>query len=281
MSKFCTSCGASLDIGAKFCAVCGNVIPENISTKTAPALVTVSELSLPLELTPFASPDKESLFLVLKSGFKNLASGFKRTLGSKKRLITVIILTVIWLLVNILASLDIFPPFIKTLSWLTAARGSIVGGTIGKGIFAAFIVQLIAGKGFLKNLKGGVGQFSALFKGEKGTLHPMIIGAGASLIASNLIISSTLQNSIVMIAGFALSAQALVNNGFLRRFFSALLPKMHSKGISSLMQGWTVGFLVFIAVSVIPGIYNGYIAGAILLIVKIILSFTGKKEAAL
>lgn len=87
MSKFCTSCGASLDIGSKFCAVCGNVVPENISTKTSPTFGTVSELALPLELTPFASPDKESLFLVLKSGLKNLAISYENYYNSLNRLV--------------------------------------------------------------------------------------------------------------------------------------------------------------------------------------------------
>ena len=55
---------------------------------------------------------------LLKSGFKGLAGGFKKTLGDKKRLVVVVALAVVWLLVNLLAAFDIFPFPVRILSCL-------------------------------------------------------------------------------------------------------------------------------------------------------------------
>ena len=44
-------------------------------------------------------------------------------------------------------------PLRSDCSWLTAARGSLIGGTIGKGLVAALLAQIIADKGMLTTLK--------------------------------------------------------------------------------------------------------------------------------
>lgn len=135
---------------------------------TVPAYGAAGELALPLEFTTFpADFDGEGLFSVLKSGIRGLMSGFKRTLGDKKRLTVVTALTGIWLLVNVLAALGIFPLPVRLLSWLTAARGSLIGGTIGKGLVAALLAQIIADKGMLTTLKSGLGQLSGIVNSGK------------------------------------------------------------------------------------------------------------------
>jgi len=70
---------------------------------------------------------------------------------------------------------------------------------------------------------------------------------------------------MVCVAGFALSAKALTQNGFLRRLASALLPKANGAAVTALMSGWTLGFALFAAVSLIPGGKNGILAGILLL----------------
>jgi hypothetical protein len=289
MSKFCTSCGKPLGEGAKFCAGCGKavpiaspegkLVPVKILSDATPGYGSAGEIALPLELTPFpADADGEGLFFVLKSGLRGLTGGFKRTLGDKKRLALVIVLAIIWLLVNILATFGIFTLPVRLLSWLTAARGSLIGGTVGKGLVAALLAQLIVDKGMFKTLKSGLGQLGGMAKGSKGAVGPLLLGMGIALIACNMMISSNLQNTMVCIAAFLLSAKALGQNGFLRRLATALLPKAKNTTLTTLMRGWTLGFALFAVVSLLPGRRNGYLLGILLLIAGGILTVTGRNK---
>lgn len=314
MSNFCTSCGAPLGESAKFCIKCGaailpfpaeaNTAPvmatadssavvankleakayaETVFSNPAPVLAVVGEIALPFELTPFpAVIEGEGLFSVLRSGVSGLKSGCRQTLSDKNRLSVVIVLTAIWLLVNVLAALDIFPLLIRLLSWLTAARGSLVGGSIGKGLVAALLAQIVADKGMLVALKSGLGQLGGVVKGGQGKFVPLLLGAGVALIACNVMVLTSLQNLMVCIAGFALSAKALTQNGFLRRFITGLLPKVKDASVTSVMGGWTIGFALFAMVSTLPGGQNGYLLGVLLLISGSILAVTkrNKKEVS-
>lgn len=268
MGKFCTSCGAALNEGAK-----------SMFSEAAPAYRSAGELALPSELVPVTGDFAgEGLLSLLKSGFRGLAGGFKQTLGDKKRLGVVIALGVIWLLVNLLAALGLFPLPLRVLSWLTAAQGSLIGGSIGKGLVAALLAQMIADKGMLQSVKSSIGQLPAMAKGGKKSYALLLLGAGVALIACNLMVSSNLQNTMVCVAGFALSAKALTQNGFLRRLISSVMPKMYPAGISTVMQGWTAGFALFIAVCLIPGGSNGYIGGAAMLIAGMILMIVNNNQ---
>lgn len=319
MNKFCTSCGAPLSEGAKFCIKCGAaVLPlpataeaapevtasqrnalaarsgdkikaiakkdakaytEKIFFDAAPAFVAAGELTLPLELTPSPTVIQgEGLFSVLRSGLSGLISNCKRTLGDKKRLNVVIMLTAIWLLVNVLAALGIFPLPIRLLSWLTAARGSLGGGTIGKGLVAALLAQVVADKSTLMALKSGLGQLGGVLKGGKDSLVPLLLGAGAALIACNAMVSTNLQNSMVCIAGFALAAKALTQNGFLQRLTANLLPEAKEASVITAMGGWTTGFALFAMVSALPGGQNGYLLGIMLLISGSILAVIDRNK---
>jgi uncharacterized Zn finger protein (UPF0148 family) len=125
---------------------------KSMLSGVVPAYHSAGELALPSELDPFIGDfTGEGLLSLLKSGFRGLAGGFKKTLGDKKRLVVVIALAVVWLLVNLLAAFDFFPLPVRILSWLTAARGSLIGGSIGNGLVAALLAQVIADKGMLKS----------------------------------------------------------------------------------------------------------------------------------
>ena len=304
-AEFCTKCGANAapvpeESGArseqavpKHGAVLTKVekqIKNEVKTKASayaqsvlsdrvPAFQSAGELALPSELSPslgdFAG---EGMLSLLKSGFKGLAGGFKKTLGDKKRLLVVIALAVVWLLVNLLAAFDIFPFPVRGLSWLTAARGSLIGGSIGKGLVAALFAQVIADKGILKSLKSGMSQLVSSTKSGKQAYAPLLMGAGAGLIACNLMISSNLQNSMICIAGFALSAKALAQNGFLRRLISAIIPKSNNVTVTAVMGGWTLGFAMFMVASLVPGRFNGYVFGFLLLIAGGIFLAVGKNK---
>jgi hypothetical protein len=154
---------------------------------------------------------------------------------------------------------------------------------VGKGLVVAMMAQLLTDKHMLKSVTGGIRQLIPMFKGGIKAYSSLLLGAGAGLIVSNMMVTSNLQNTMVSIAGFALSAKALMGNGLLRRLTSSLMPKNGNAGVSSVMGGWTLGFALYILVSLIPGGHNGYIFGAVLFIVGIILMIlkNNKKVAAL
>lgn len=273
MSKFCTSCGAPKNEA--------KVYSEKVFSDI-PALGSAGEVTLPLDFTPFPTDGEVgSLFSVLKSGLRGIISGFKGTLRDKKMLRVVVIpLTIIWLVVNILAALDIFPLPVRLLSWLTFARGSLLGGTVGKGLVAAFLTQIFVDKGWASSLKSGLGQLSGLVKVGRGARGPLLLGMGLALIACNLMISSYLQNTMVSVAGFVLSAKALTHNGFLQRLVTALLPKAKNNEVTTVMGGWALGFLLFVPLSLLPSGGNGYILGVIILLGVVITKFMGDKKSS-
>lgn len=309
-AKFCTKCGASVVLSmeeikpdetksdednlveaksavtpepAVLKSIAGSYAKKLLKGET-PAYKAAGELALPMELTPdMGAFGGEKLLSIIKSGFSSLIKGFKRTFINKKLLVLVIVVSLIWLFLNVLTALGIFPLPLRLLSWLTAAGGSMIGGSVGKGLVAAMMAQLLTDKHMLKRVKGGFGQLTSLLKGRNKAYSSLLMGAGASLIVSNMMFASNLQNTMVCIAGFALSAKALMGNGFLRRLTSSLMPKASNAGISSIMGGWTAGFALFILVSLIPGVYNGYIIGVALFIGGIILMILNnkKKEVAL
>ncbi len=304
-TKFCAKCGANASPASEevknqpdqvapnsetVLTKVGKQIKSEAKTKTAayaksmfsaasPAYGLAGELALPSELVP-ATGDfaGEGLLSLLKSGFRGLAGGFKKTLGDKKRLFVVIALAAIWLILNILAALDISPLPLKILSFLTAARGSLIGGSIGKGLVAALLAQVVADKGMLRGIKSGISKLVSSTKSGKEAFAPLLMGAGAALMVCNLMVSSNLQNTMVCVAGFALSAKALTQNGFLRRIISALLPKANGLVVTAMMSGWTLGFAAFTAVSLLPGGWNGYVLGLLLLIAGGILLAVSKNK---
>lgn len=252
---------------------------KSVFTSATPAYQMIGELTLPSELVPtMGDMPGEGLWSLLKNGFRGLAASFKRSLHDKKRLSIVIALATVWLVVNILAALDIFPLPIRVLSWMTAARGSLIGGSIGKGLVAALFAQIFTNKGMLPSIKGGISKLTAAIKGGKKTVAPLMMSMSAALIVCNMMASSNLQNTMVCIAGFALSAKALTQNGFLRRLTSAILPKAKDATITAIMGGWTLGFAVFAAVSLLPGGGNGYWSGLLLVVAGVILLVVNKNK---
>ncbi len=246
-------------------------------------LETKGEFALPRELIPFEpSADCEGLFSVLKGGLRNLIGGFKRTLGDKKRLTIVIALVIIWFLVNVLAASGIYPLPIRLLSWLTAARGSLIGGAIGKGLIAALLAQIMTNKEMLQKIRVDMNQLSTTIKGGKWFYSTLLLGMGVALIACNMMVSSNIQNTMVSIAAFVISLRAHTRNGFLRQLITSLLPKTKDTSITSIMGGWALGFVVFTVISFLPGGKNGYSIGFLLLIIGVIKEMTNKykKEVA-
>ncbi len=269
---------------SKFCSSCGTTLKESAKSDLSPAYQLAGEFTLSSELIPTDSGFvREGLMSLLKSCIKGLVSSFKRSLRDKKRLGIVIAFGLIWLFINILVTLDFFPLPVRVLSWLTAARGSLIGGSIGKGIVVALFSQIIVDKGVFQSLKNGLGQLYVIVKDNIRVFAPLLMGIGVSLIACNFMVSSYIQNTMVCVASFLLSAKSLESNGFLLRLCLTIFPKANSTAIMKFIGGWTIGFLVFTAVSILPGGKNGYVFGILIFIVACVLLAVSrnKKEAEL
>lgn len=312
MGKFCTNCGAALTAGARFCPGCetpvasaaaeekgltdkkkdlaGEMIQRGtaragaaasyiggVTASAVPAPTAAGEAALPLQLAPVLF-EQERLREVLGGGLGELVGGFKRTLADRKRLAVVIALVAVWLAVNLLAVKGIFPLPVRLLSWLTAARGTLIGGTAAKGLIAAFIAQVVADKGFFTEFKNGCGQLTTVFRSGKQDASLLLAGAGAALLICNFMVTTSWVHTMVPLAGFVLSARALAGDGFLRRLAGALLPRADHSRTAALMGGWTLGFALFAAMSALPGSRGGYWLGLPLLIVGAVLTVVWKEE---
>ena len=83
---------------------------------------------------------------------------------------------------------------------------------------------------------------------------------------------------MVCIAAFVLSAKALAQKGFLRQTVSRLLPKANDNNVTGVMGGWTLGFALFAAVSILPGGKNGYVLGILLILAGSIFTVVGRNK---
>jgi hypothetical protein len=236
----------------------------------------------------------------LLDGMVRFLSGLKNALKSKKQFISVIILTLMWLVLSVLPILGISPSFFKYLNFLTLAQGGlgngvtgIIGGTIGKGVFAYFLFALIIPKQGPK-LFAGVGAgiknlFGSLSIKNMKMLALMLIGISASLLTYKFLTGdATLQNSMAGIAAFFVSVRALANKaGFLRGFVTSIVKKYFKNiatditNVNRIIAGWTAGFALAVVLSA-AGIGSlCLLAGILLLIVAIVLAMvSGKRKGA-
>lgn len=235
---------------------------------------------------------------VIGSAISGLFGGIRGALKDKKRLVTIIVMTLIWLLLLLLPALGVDSGASKLLSFLTFAQGGtaggllgIAGGVVGKGVFScfifSFIVPLFSGQ---NPFKGMGGSFRALFsqssvQGGAGFSF-LLLGLGAALIAYNFFVgSASLQNSMMGIASLLLGLRALVSRaGFLRSFAVSLSHKiiggreadLYSAG--RFIAGWSAGSAAAVPLSALPIGTLPYLVGALCLIVGLLLSITARKS---
>ena len=248
------------------------------------------------------SEKKNGPFSVLWDGIRNYFSSFKSIGKNPVQLIPAIVLAIVWFLATLLPACGVNPGVIKTLGFLSFAEAGmsnsivkIIGGVIGKGMFATAVYALInmikRGKTDKKKpLLKSIGQ-SFSFNTEG--LWVYILGAGiASYIF--LFMAGNVSKWTIMggLAATFLSAKNVVSGGFLSRFFGSVFEKT-SKGCADLkaknfLSGMTAGF----GLTTLLGLFNSnlviiIVAGLFVLggIVMIILDKCGvvklgKKEGA-
>lgn len=239
-------------------------------------------------------------FKYLLSGIGLIFKGFKEVFVNKKRSIPVLVISLIWFLLMLLPVLGVNSSAQNWLSFLTFAQGgtgggllSVVGGFIGKGIFAYFLTSLLLPLSGGKPFAGLGGGLKTLFGSfgfrDKKAFALLLTGIGLALICYNFLTgNASLQNSMVGIAAFLVSLRALANNGgFLRGFFMSFLKKSTkaavpaSSNATCIMAGWTWGFALGVLLSG-TGISNiGYLAGIIIVIIAVILRIIFGRRADL
>jgi len=318
MSKFCRNCGVQLKPDVKFCAPCGveaqvtgaqtlAVSPVGATVKMAAnasfASATAGEScfthSLPGagEISAAIGPLK-----VLFQGLSGLFRGFGSAIKDKKRLIPALMLALLWFILTLLPLLGINPMPVKWLSFLTFAGGGtsngitgLVGGVVGKGVFAYFLMSLVIPLTRGQKPFAGVGRgikqfFQSIGAKSLAQLAPLLLGTGAALIGYNFITgNASIQNSMVGIAALLLSLRALSNKaGFLRGFFLSFFKRvgvnstLTSAYVNRLITGWTSGFAIGVVISSLKIGSLSLLFGAILLLAAVVLGFVsrGSKEVA-
>ena len=239
MGKFCISCGAALNEGAKFCAKCGaNAFQSNesaqISTETPPQAAK-SEQEIPKTMNntkkkPLINQASENAPQHSSMGTGKFIITYIRqsltVLKNPKQMLPTALLGLVWLVLALLGSFGINPLPVRILSFLTFAQGGMfggvfgaVGGILGKVAVAAFlnaaIVPLFQKKAPFSGIGGGIkGFFSGIAVKSITAVAPLLGGVGASLLLYAFMNSNqSLQNSMVGIIAFVMLLQNLGRQG--------------------------------------------------------------------
>lgn len=226
---------------------------------------------------------------VITEGFKNIKAGFQSAMKDKKKLIPAIILALVWLIATLLPALGVNPFPIKVLSFLSFAQGGmsnnvskILGGIIGKTVFATFVFALLRGGNPLNKIKGYFANFKETIKTKDTFKIPvMLLGISLSMIAFNFMVGAATPWSFMAgLATVSLSLRAL-GGGFLRKLLTSIFAKFSkAKAVAiskHFISGMTIGFTLstamgFIKVSDSTGLVNFRQAPRVLGIFLLIIS---------
>ena len=296
-ARKCVQCGNILNENTKFCVVCGATCKvEKLVEYDAKAMDISGEVAFtqalpsPSSLLQAVNPIKH-----LFGGFSRVIKGFGQAFKDKKKLIPAIILAIIWVTMTLLPLLGVDMSKVRWLSWLTFAQGGlrggvtgILGGIIGKGIFAYFIMGIIINlmnkqNPFKPYINGTKKFFSAFALKSLKQTALFILGVGLALIAFNFMTwNASSMNSMAGIAAFFLAIRAMSQKaGFLKQFIASLITKKGCKidmaAVNRLMAGWAMGFALGTALSLINYRYIGYISGGVIVVGGIVLFILSKQ----
>ena len=316
----CAYCGAELRATSKFCPACGKPAgkeqPEPASTQklvdkqqlTQTVISTVNTAASNMFRAPNA-PGEFALGSVsmipntaniISGGFKNILSSFKGFFKNPKALIPTLAITAIWLTLYILRACNISNPFTHVLSILTFSNAglssnplNILGGLLGKGIFAGALVSLV--NMFSSIGKGSRRSLGEVVKGSFGftpdTLWGYILGVGAAILLFVFMSGwVSYYDAAGGIAAAFLAARSALTGGFLPRLLSSFEAKSKVKALQGIPRGLAAGFALGTLLGCIPNCNSWlWIAGAVITLggaVMLILQKTGTvklggKEAAL
>lgn len=336
--RFCKNCGNKMDGTANFCKSCGAKTEALQPAQESSARATEHNAAGAMQAKPEAGEKNSkskavasdivstAVFASETAGamvFRQDAGGVAEILGplqviiqavgdlfgkikgafkEKKRIVPIIMITLIWLVLILLPMLGIDSGIFRFLSFLTFAQGGmsggilgLVGGIIGKGVFAYFIfsivIPLISGKNPLKGIGGTFKElFSQFSIKSSGQVAGLLLGAGAALVAYNFFVgSASLQNSMVGAAAFFVALRTFSSRtGFVRRLVSSVSTKFSGGKRADLSfvnrfgAGLSTGFALAVPLSALPGGALPYLCGAVCAVVGAVLIFIARgsgKEA--
>ncbi len=233
----------------------------------------------------------------IRRGTTSMVSYFR----NPRKMIPILVLAVVWLVLSVLPAMGINPLPVKILSFVTFAQGGMyggfwgaAGGILGKAVFAwffsALLIPLVTGKVSGKGFGAGMKQFFAGFYIQGlGVLAALLAGIGLALIIFNFLSgNASIINSMPGIVGIIMA----IRIGFRRSgFFWGLMlsfANKKSKGkiptnmtINHMAAGYATGSLTGVALSAVSVPYLPYLAGAIFIVISIVISIAAKarKEA--
>ena len=301
---FCTNCGNQLPEDAKFCTKCGAKIEAEVSNKEAEAPEKEQKtFHFSAALQPgeaaygtFGTEVMNAVTEVIPGPWKALISGIKQFFGSFKAaikhpvsLIPAAILAILWLVLNLLQVNENDSSLVQVLSFLTFANGGMsggvmgfIGGIIGKGIFAGAVTTLIGSilhkRGNKRSLKD---KFLGMFGVSMDTLWAYLTGIGAAMLLYLFFSGGATRISFMGgIAAAYLAAQAALNDGFVKRFIGSFVAKGKAQvgpGVSAIIRGLTIGFIVAALIGLLDFDLIHVILGAVLVVGGIVMMILQKK----
>ncbi len=228
----------------------------------------------------------------------------RQLLQTPGRWIPMLVLSVLWLGLSLLSVWGFFPQSVRVLSFLTFAQGGMyggiwgaVGGVVGKAVFAYFFGALVwplfVGHNPFRGLGRGVkALFSGFFVKSAVSATQLIVGIGLGLIVFNFLSGNAGKaNSVIGIVGFLLALRALSADGsILRKGLSAVIAKFThgavpaAQALGRVISGYATGQAIGVALAAWSRIqrpltaYLPYIAGAVLLLLGLVIGIAAKKR---
>ena len=232
------------------------------------------------------------------SYLKQLFSQAKTTFTDKTKWIPLLILIVVW---SISAVLSIWKISIPFLDFLISAKAGVnngilgvIGGSIGKGLVAYFVITIVQAivkkKNPFSSIMAGMKSFLMVFdKPKKTPWYSFLVGLGFAMILFNFMAGyATGGNGMIGIVGFVLSAQAVTKpNGFLSKFASSCCSSFQKKCgnndstlkiyTKTLLSGWGIGFGLAFVFSLFNQLFICYYIGLVAFVASIPLYFVMRK----
>ena len=287
MEKYCKECGTLLNEESSFCPTCGaNIDNEDDDFK-----------ELKFETDSNSSSNKHNSKISatshLISGIKNIPKGIILSFQNKRYLIIIILLILLWTIPSIMTILGSESQILNIISYITYSLGGIsssilgiVGGVIGKVVYAYFLVPIFLGNNPLRGIIKGAREISNTFNTNLvKSFSSFVLGIGVALILYNFFNSSlAIQNSMIGIIGFVTAFRTVgQENNFWKEYVYKLNKRAKSdlerKALTNrLFYGLSIGFLFAIILSLIPLDNICYIVGVFLLIISIFLKIVSKSS---
>lgn len=282
----CAECGAELKATTKFCPACGKPVVDR-QAETAVQIVKhdtevpkeqinrgIKTIAQTVERTILSAPATSGEFAlgsvrmfpspatIVSGGFKNVLSSFKNFFKTPKAFIPTLAISAVWLILYILKARNItlpMPQLIKTITLYGSGMSTkplyLIGGLVGKGVFASAIVSLVYTlSGKRSNSKRGLGE---TLKGSFGftidTIWSYILGVGLALLLF-IFMSGYVSYTDVMggVAASFLFAKSALSGGFLTRLLSSFEAKSSVKALKGIPCGMAAGSALGSALCFIP-----------------------------